>query len=231
MKKTIARSLLCLASLTLAGTASATLFDFTPDNLGVAGGNPYDTVGMTVDDIRVDITAYTIENNGHGVISSTSQITGSGVGVYVSNGDNLGAESNSLRRGGDSHSIDGGSSHNPADPDEGLLFVFDQVVRLSYINFDGFGSGDDFNLTVDGNLMLHDFGAHDSSPLASSAFGQHDEFNFSNISGEEFLFWADGNSDSFRIDRMIVNVPEPTSLLLLGIGLISFGFSRRKLSA
>lgn len=234
MKKIIAYSLACLASLTLAGTASATLLDFNTGNLGVTGSRAYETVGMTANDIRVDITAYNIVNNGRGRIYSSSQITGSGLGVYVSNHDNLGVLSNLRRRGDghDSHSLDGGSGHRINDPDEGLLFTFDQSVRLDYINFDSFSHRDDFNLTVDGTLMLVDFGSHSYSSNASRVHGQHDEFNFSNIIGEEFLFWADGNSDRFRIDRMRVSsIPEPASLLLLSIGLIGFFFSRRKLTA
>lgn len=230
MKKTIAGSLLCLASLTLAGTASATLFDFTPGNLGVTGSNSYNAVNMMASDIRVDISAYNIENDGEGVIDSASQILGVDVGVYVSYANNLGVHS--LSQNGDSHNLDGGSNHNLDDPDEGLLFSFDHTVRLDYINFDVFNSGNDFNLTVDGTLVLLDFGAHSTSLFASTVANQHDEFNFSNIVGNEFLFWADGNTDSFRIDRMIVtSVPEPTTLLLLSIGLIGLGFSRRKLSA
>ena len=224
-----------MISIAAAGPASATLFDYTPSNLGVADSTAYNSVGMSADGISVNITAYTIDNNGSGTINSMSQITGSDVGVYVSSSNNLGVSSNSSSSI-DSHSLDGGGSGSTSDPDEGLLFSFDQTVRLDYINFDRFhDNGDDFNLTVDGVLKLIDFNGNDSSLLATQVPGQFDEYNFFNIVGQEFLFWADSDSDSFRIDRMIVSsvvsTPEPAMVLLLATGLIGFGLNRRRLSA
>lgn len=205
-----------------------TEFDFTPSNLGVVSSQTYTTVGMNVNGINLDITAYNVDNDNAGVVSSLTQLTTISQqqeqGVYVSGSNNIGVVDG---ESGDSHSMGGGST---TTLDEGLLFIFDQEVSLNYINFDKFsGSGDDFNLTVDGITKLVDFGAHDSTSLASQVSGQHDEYNFYNITGTEFLFWADGSSDSFRIDRLHVSaVPAPASILLLVSGLIGFGFARRK---
>ena len=212
-------------------SAYALSMDFSPSNLAVSGSNSYSTVGMTVNGIHVDVTAFTIENS-NGTIISKTQINSVGTGVYVSSGNNLGVTSNSDTNI-DGHDLDGGDYPQPSsDYDEGLLFSFDRSVTLNYINFDSFSGGDDFNLTVDGVNRLIDFSSFSSSSLASAVVGQEDEFNFSAISGRDFLFWADGDTDSFRIDRMDVaamdDIPEPGSIMLFSIGLISFSFFRKR---
>ncbi len=215
-----------LASLAIATPASAVIIDFTTANLGVSGGNAYNSVGMSVGGIGVDVTAYTIENDGNGAISASSLISGVGLGVYVSSSNNLGVSSSAS----DGHDLDGGSSSSTSDLDEGLLFSFDQTVSLDFVDFDRFGSSDDFNLTVDGMLMLLDFNSTSTSLLAVAS-GSTSNFDFSNIVGQEFLFWADGGSDDFRIDSMNVSaVPEPSSILLLGLGVAGLSFTRRKLT-
>lgn len=212
--------------LAMSGSASASLLDFTTANLGVAGGT-YNSVVMTVDGITVTITAYTIENDGLGAITSTSPLTTAGTGVYVSSSsNNIGVKSSSA----DGTNMDGGAS--TGDPDEGLLFSFSQPVSLGYINFDSFtsASGDDFNLTVDNTLILADYNANDISSLVTNVSGQFDEYNFNGITGTEYLFWADGDSDSFRIDQMEVSaVPVPSAVWLFGSGLLGLvGVARRK---
>ncbi len=213
-----------LASLSITASASAISIDFTTANLGVSGGDAYNSVSMSAGGIGVDVTAYTIENDGNGAISSSTLISGAGLGVYVSASDNLGVSSSAS----DGHDLDGGSSGSTSDLDEGLLFSFDQIVSLDFIDLDRFGSSDDFNLTVDGLSMLVDFDSTSTSPLAAANGSNTSEFNFFNVTGQEFLFWADGGSDDFRIDSMAVSaVPEPGSILLLGMGLIGLSFMRR----
>ncbi len=218
-----------IVAITLAGVANAASFNFNATNLGVPGGAYYNTLATSVDGIGLEIMGLTISNDGAGNISSTTAITGSGLGIYVSSttSGNLGLRSST----GEGNNIDGGSPTDTSDPDEGLLFTFDQAVRLDYINFDSFtSSGDDFNLTVDGVSVLVDFNANDVSPLVTNVPSQFDEYNFNNIVGTEFLFWADGNSDSFRIDTLNVStVPVPAAAWLFGSALLGmFGFTRRK---
>jgi len=207
------------------GTAGATaLFDFNPANLGVAASSGYAGVGMSSGGIGVTVNGLVIDNDNAGGILSTSDAK-----VYVSSSNNLGVSSVA----GDGSFMDGGSCStncsSSTDPDEGLLLTFSQIVNLVYINFDNFSTSgsDDFNLTVDGKLTLLDFNFNDTSPLASNSGlpGQEDEYNFSGISGTQFLFWADGSSDNFKIDR--IEVPEPTTLGMLVAGVALLGAKRR----
>jgi len=230
LKLNFIKGFVCLAPLLSSGIASAALFDYNYTNLAVTGGSTLDSVGMTVDGIAVDVTAYTIDNDGAGNISSTSLLSG-GTGVYVSSSTsgNLGVRSNTT---GDGTNMDGGASGDAADLDEGLLFIFDQEVRLDFINFDSFTefNADDFNLTVDGVSILVDYNANEVSSLVTNDPLQFDHYYFNNIVGTEFLIWADGDTDSFRIDEMIVSaVPVPAAVWLFGSGLFGLiGVARKK---
>jgi len=212
MKRKILAAGIC--GLMLSTPVSASILDFNSANLGVSNNQVYNSVGMSVDGINLSITAYTITSNGSGAISALTQVTGSDLGVDVRNNDggSLGVKS-SLKR--DSVLLDGHFG------DEGLLFNFDQQVRLDFIDFDNFGvnPGDHFNLTVDGATLLSNFNSSDSSIYAASTAGSEDEFNFYNLTGSEFLFWAYHDDDQFRIDRMEVSaVAEPALLSLFSLG-------------
>ncbi len=229
LKKYLISSLLGFV-LVCSGSVSAALINLNYANLSVTGGSEYPSVQMTVDGIGVTISAYTIENDGVGNISGLFPLLGAGTGVYVSGSTsgNLGVISSPS----DGSLLDGGNTLD--DLDEGLLFSFDQVVNFNYVNFDYFtkSGGDDFNLTVDGDTVLWDVNANNSadfSPLVGNVAGQFDEYNFYGISGQNFLIWADGNSDSFRVDNIQVSkVPEPQSLLLLVLGLFGLYWRRRE---
>ena len=234
MTKTLSKpSQLLLAGVLAAGSsmASATVFDFTPGNLGVADSTAYNSLTMNNGGISVDISALKITNNGSGTITGSETITGSGLGVYVSQFDHIGVKSSAS----DGGLLDGGSCNSScltsSDPDEGLLFIFNQVVSLDYINFDNFSSSgsDDFNLTIDDSTLLADFNFNDTSPNVSNVVGQPDEYNFNNITGTKFLFWADADNDNFSIDRLRVSaIPEPSTLAMLIAGAGLLGLRRGK---
>lgn len=228
-KRILAKTLLGFLPLIYAGYSQAALIDLNYTNLGVTGGNVYDSVSLSSGGINVNIQAMTLENDGAGNISSSSLLS-AGNGIYVSStlSGNLGVVSGPS----DGNKMDGGSPGDSSDPDEGIRFTFDQAVSLNYINFDYFSdsSGDDFNLTVDGVTLFADYNANDTSTLVNNVPSQFDEYTFNNITGTEFIIWADSNTDSFRIDRLEVSaVPVPAAAWLFISGLIGLvGFSRRK---
>lgn len=225
MSQRTCRKILMTAAMVLASSASSAsvLFDYNFANLGVTGGQAYNTVSMTAGGINVDISAVTIANDGSGNISSTTAITGAGLGVYVSSSTsgNLGVLSSAS---GDGTNLDGGSGG--IEPDEGLLFSFSEAVSIAYINFDSFGSSDDFNLTVDGTTYVVDYASGDLSPFVNDVPGQSDEFTFNNVIGTNFLFWVDSDSDSIRIDRMVI--PEPATWVLMLAGIAGIARYRRR---
>jgi len=230
LKKIHACSSACLIFFSIVEAASAEMLDFNPASLGVLGSLPYDSVSLSVEGISVNITAYVIEHNDIGTIASMSQIIGSNVGVYVSDSNNLGVISSPLDNA-DSHGMDGGNSGDTSDPSEGLRFFFDQYVNLDYINFDDFGGANDFNLTVDGVSTLVDFRASSSSPLVDGVPGQFDEYSFLNMTGQEFLFWADADTDDFRIDTMNVSLATNISISFSGTTTVTEGQGQLQVSA
>lgn len=221
------RSVLGMLALLMSNTVSAALFNFNGSNLGVSEG-AYDSLAMTtVDGVGVDITAFTITNG------SNTQIVGNNVGVYYEKDTDGSLGVKSSPGSSDYRNMDGGNG-SISDPDEGLLFSFDTLVRFEYIDFDGFDSqgGDDFNLTIDGALVLSDINGNNSPSLISilnDGDTRYDKYDFQGFVGKEFLFWADGNSDSFRIDELRVTaVPIPAAFLLFSTGLAGFGLMRAK---
>ena len=68
-KTSILKTLLGAATILSSSSASAALFNFNTTNFGLAGSSTVASASMTVDGITVDLTAFTIANNGSGVIS------------------------------------------------------------------------------------------------------------------------------------------------------------------
>ena len=208
--------------------SSATLMQFYASHFNVEADKNYQDLSLTVDGISVSISAYTINNDGNGTIFELDRVSGDELGVYVADGY-IGVKSS----GGDGPNIDSGSI--ASDPDEGLLFEFDQIVSFDFIDFDSFtkGAQDAFNLTVDGVNQLLDINADQLASNVQSVSGNFDEYTFTDITGTRFLIWGDEGKDDFRIDRIEVTaapsivavatpatVPEPSILLLMGSGLI-----------
>lgn len=191
--------------------------DFTGDNQGVEDEFVFNQAGVeltvsawiaNVNSEQDELMPWTALNgfDGSQKIGAYKGSTGFGV---VSNDE-------------DGYDLDGGSSANLADPDEGLLFSFSEQV-----NFLGFAAGelssnDDLNLAIVnfdamGQLILTDVFIDVASDYDEDIFAV-----FPGIVGQHFMVWVDGNDDDVRIlDTAFTKVSEPATLLLF---LISFAW-------
>ncbi|MDR4506297.1 MAG: PEP-CTERM sorting domain-containing protein [Candidatus Scalindua sp.] len=206
--KCLTVGLLLLVCMSKVSTAASILYDFTGANTGT-----HESLNLTVDGVAVNVTAWA-NLSAEDSPSSWFQVIGQNAGVYDGS-TGLGVQ---LGDGFDHNSVDGQSG--PADGidhDEGLLFVFSNPINLKSVNFGQWGLKDDFNLTIDGVDIFQD---NASDPFVAS------------YTGTNFLIWADGNSDQFRIQELTVEpVPEPATIAILGIGLAGIlgGTARRRL--
>jgi len=230
--------IMLVLSLACINSSNAARFDFTKATLDVAAGNAYGSLGMTSGGIGVTVQAYTIGRyDTNKKITEKTLINKTGLGVYLKSSD---AHQDSLgvrALDGDGWKMDGGrSSNSTTDPDEGLLFIFDQIVFFDFINFDYFNlpkeknKNDDFNLSVGDENYIFKFRKDDNNSYVES-IGQQDKFNFKGISGKNFMIWASGKSDEFSISDLTVHaVPEPSSIWLVGsalLGLLGFRLARK----
>lgn len=210
----------------------ASTFDFTEASLGEGAGSAYSSLGMSSGGIDLTVQAYRIPSTGDEQLINEEGNTG--LGVYLNSetghGDSLGVWSGN----GLGNMVDGGAQDNYKD--EGLLFVFNRVVSLSFINFDYFNLGadtsDDFNITVDGRNLITDYSDRGVTSTYVTNTSQQDHFLFNNLIGKEFLIWADGSSDSFTVSDLKVSaVPLPGAIWLMGsalLGLFSLSGKRKQ---
>jgi hypothetical protein len=116
---------------------------------------------------------------------------------------------------GDDTQVDGDGTN------EGVIFTFGSDVRLVSVDFAWVSYNDDFSLTVDGALL------YSSLDIPSS-----DTYTFlGTYIADNFMIGANYNNDDFYISGMeVAPVPEPGTIVLMGLGLVGLaGMGRKKL--
>lgn len=101
-----------------------------------------------------------------------------------------------------------------------LTFDFGQVVDFSSVDFGNVDRDDDFDLFIDGSLVMNDRDATSGA------------FDLTGLSGTSISFGADALFDDFNIQSLsataVAPVPLPAGALLLGTSLFGFGLYRKK---
>lgn len=201
----------------LCASAQANLIhfvDFMGNNQGTADSFTFEEGG-----VQLEVTAWTtnVDSNQNEVLPWQQVVAathGSDTGVYKG-GTGLGVISNDV----DGSDLDGGSSSDLLDLDEGILFSFShQVNFLGFAAYD-LGRDDDLNFALvdfiaPGQLLLtHVFIDEPASSSGYDAFPM-----FPGIQGQYFMAWVDGNDDDVRIaDLAFTTIPEPSTYILLSL--------------
>lgn len=204
--------------LILSTTASAGYIDFTGTNEGIA-----DEFIFEQDGIILTISAWTTNvNSNQEVISDWKRLSGL-YGVYKG-GSGLGVISNDI----DGYHLDGGSSSNLNDLDEGLLFVFSEQVNFWGFAADYLSDNDDLNLSYVNILNSDKITTTDIFIDRKADSDGYAGFPISGLIGTAFMVWVDGNDDDVRIaDTYITEVPEPSTLYIFSLVLVGIVAQRR----
>lgn len=240
---TLKKQLLSLALLALAGSAQAvpTMVNFQTMADGAYGESAWDPLSL-FDDFGLDVEIFGV----HGNDSAYAYLDAGTAGLGVCRNLNATGVSNldSKQPNSGTNLCDPGSDDNVNIHDsigEALNFVFyeDLTVTKIWLN-----NNHDSDYGMDGDTVViggvnHTFnGAADDADLGwlfefagnDGVFSVNDALSIAyysaagtNLIGEEFYISA------MEFDS--TNVPEPTILALLGVGLVGFGVSRRRKNA
>lgn len=176
---------------------------------------PHDSLSFTRSGVQVNVTAVARPEGG-----SYGAVTGPGRGVYFGS-TGLGVISYT----GDGNNLDGANpGATDGDVDEGLVFTFDRVVKLTDINFGSWQNNppldaDTIYFFVDGVQVLVHSGANDAPGGLSFV-------------GTEFRFLAQDDATGVRIQDLDIEVvPVPGTPTLLAAALLALGAVRRRAMA
>ena len=220
MNKVLSRFVIALliTASNLSHASIINVIDFTGLNEGVQDSFYFEQAG-----VGLTITAWMGNvNSSQDIVTpfrrifGVDPVSGEQLGVYKGS-TGLGVSANNE----DGYDLDGGSSSNPFDPDEALLFQFTEVV-----NFLGFAAGDltgndDLNLSIANVISDTEIQMIDIF-IDRPGFAPDDIFDvFPGILGDTFLVWVDGNDDDVRIiDTAFIKVSEPSGLAIISLALV-----------
>jgi len=206
-------SIVLFVLFTTSANAGLIVTSFDGDNEGVQ-----DSLSYEEDNVTLTITAWTVSvNSDQEVISDWSLLSGD-FGVYKGS-TGLGVYS-SVDDGKD---LDGGSSDELDDLDEGLLFSFSEEVDFLGFAGDYISGNDDVNFS---KVTFNNLGEIELEDVFIDRYSS--EIFYTDFIGTDFMIWVDGNDDDLRIyEAAYIKVPEPTGIFLFGLVLICLSIQRR----
>lgn len=227
----------------ITGSAQAQLVNFQAIADGAQGESAYVMWNSVTDGsaaVNFDITA--TGPNGPAHVYFDSGVAG--LGVCSSGVTTLGASVPSYNRGnvcGDPATPTTRADDNFDQMGEALTFTFNENTSVNEIWFNN-NDDKDWGLTdnsvtfqLNGGAVLdYTFGIADMLDHPSNTSGLGWMFSFDNLAGIDSSFVAGDKltvayggqtPDQFYISA--INVPEPTIVALLGLGLVGVGFARR----
>ena len=182
--------------------------------------------------VSLTVTAWvTNVNTEQTFVTPWQRLTGD-FGVYKGS-TGLGVKSHQ----NDGSHLDGGSSSELDDLDEGLLFSFSEDVYFIDFWATYLTENDDFNFSLvtfltDSTIETRDVFL-DIAGLPPVIYNGQDEYSDvialdPNAKGKHFMIWVDGNDDDARISHVgITQVPEPGVLLLLSFAILLLTVRKR----
>ena len=215
MYRFIQKAMVCFVLLTstYASAGLLSVVDFTGSSDRVANEFYY-----YEGDVSITLSAWTTNvNSSQESLAPWQQLTGPDVGLYRSD-IGFGVVSN----GQDGADLDGGSSSNLQDLDEGVLISFSEKVDFFGFAASDLSANDDLNLAVVEFVSPGVITMRDIFIDRHASNDGYDIFDvFSGIQGQHFMAWVDGNDDDVRIaDMAFAQIPEPDTIYILALGVL-----------